>query len=86
MEQTTFALILADLPAGKSRHSFTPAHLLRRHTPSTPIGLFIPEQVSPWDERRGVFAFLLAQPLDPTRLLTEMAACLNRPLSAAQAR
>jgi DNA-binding response OmpR family regulator len=86
VDEATFAVILADLPAGKSRHSFTPAHILRRHTPSTPLGLLTPERVSPWDKRWDVFAFLLAQPPNPTRLLTEVAACLNRPLSAAQAR
>lgn len=85
VEKSTYALILADLYAGKSRHSFTSAHILRRHTPC-PIGLFTPEQVSPWDERWGVFAFLLAQPLDPTQLLTEVATCLNRLLSPEQAR
>lgn len=86
VEETSFALLVADLIAGKSRHSFTPAQVLRRHAPSTPIGIFTTEDLSRWDERRSLFAFLLTKPIHPTQLLTEVAACLSRPLSAAQAR
>src|SRR5262245_40434165 len=34
-----YALVLADLYAGASRHSFTPAHILRRRTQPIPVGL-----------------------------------------------
>lgn len=86
VEETSFALMLADLFAGKSRHSFTPAHVLRRHIPSTPVGIITTEDISRWDERRSLFAFLLTKPIHPTQLLTEVAACLSRPLSLAQTR
>lgn len=86
VEETSFALIVADLFAGKSRHSFTPAHMLRRRTQSIPIGIFTEEDISRWDERRSLFAFLLTKPIHPTQLLTEVAACLSRPPSSAQAR
>ena len=86
VEETAFELMLADLIAGKSRHSFTPAHILRRHTLSTPMGLLTDEDISPWDKRRNVFAFILSKPIETARLLTEVAACLKRPVSRAQAR
>ena len=82
----SFALILADLIVGKSPHSFTPAHILRRHTPATPLGIVTDEEISPWDERWSAFAFSLSKPLETTRLLTEIAACLHKPFNRAQAR
>lgn len=82
----SFALILADLIVGKSLHSFTPAHILRRHTPTIPLGIVTDEEISPWDERWSAFAFTLSKPLETTRLLTEIAACLHKPFSRAQAR
>lgn len=86
VEETAFALILADLMAGRSRHSFTPAHILRRHTPTTPLGILTDEAISPWDGRWSVFAFTLPKPVEISRLLTEVAACLHRPFSREQAR
>lgn len=82
----SFALILADLIVGKSLHSFTPAHILRRHTPTTPLGIVTDEEILPWDERWSAFAFSLSKPLETTRLLTEIAACLHKPFNRAQAR
>ena len=82
----SFALILADLIAGKSLHSFTPAHILRRHAPTMPLGIVTDEEISPWDERWSAFAFSLSKPPETTRLLTEIAACLHRPFNRAQAR
>lgn len=72
-----FALIVADLPAGKSPHSFTPAHLLRRHTSSTPLGILSDEPVFPRDTQWSAFAFMLSKPIETTRLLIEIAACLH---------
>lgn len=81
-----FALILADLLVGKSPHSFTPAHLLRRHTSSTPMGVLTDNPVSPWDEQWSTFAFTLSKPIETTRLLAEIAACLHLPFNREQER
>ncbi len=82
VDATTFALILADLLVGKSRSSFMPAHVLRRHASAIPIGVLTDEPVLPWDERWSAFAFALSKPVGVARLLTEIAACLKRPLSS----
>lgn len=82
----SFSLILADLLVGKSPHSFTSAHLLRRHTLSIPMGILTDQAVSPWDKRWSAFAFTLPKPLETTRLLVEVAACLHLPLSREQMR
>lgn len=84
VDTSSFALILADLYVGRSRFSFTPAHLLRRHTPGTPLGILTNEAVSPWDEQWSAFVFALSKPVDAVRLLTEIAACLKRPFSSEQ--
>lgn len=82
----SFALVLADLLVGKSQHSFTPAHLLRRHTTSTPMGVLTDKTVSAWDEQWSAFAFTLSKPIEMTRLLVEIAACLYLPFSREQMR
>ena len=86
VDQRSFSLILADLLVGKSPHSFTSAHLLRRHAPLIPMGILTDQAVSLWERQWNAFAFTLPKPLETTRLLVEVAACLHLPLSREQMR
>ncbi len=86
VDRRSFALMLADLLVGRSPHSFTSAHLLRRHAPSTPMGIMTDQAVSPWDRQWSAFAFTIPKPIETTRLLVEVAASLHLPLSREQMR
>jgi CheY-like chemotaxis protein len=84
LEQQSYALLLADLVAGMSKHALSPAHILRRRAHPTPLGLLTaPAPVLEQAHLDG-FAFALPQPIEPPVLLTEVAACLNYPLSGPQ--
>ncbi len=82
----TFPLILADLYAGRSRHSFTQAHILRRRAQPIPIGLLTTQNVLQEEARREGFAFLVQMPFDLDDLLAQVAAALHPPLTPEQQR
>ncbi len=86
VDAAPFDLLLADLHVGRSRHSFTPAHLLRRHALPTPLAILTQEAFSLWDKRWEAFAFVLAKPVEGGKLLAEVAACLKHPWSQEQIR
>jgi CheY-like chemotaxis protein len=77
VEHQSYDLILADLIAGVSKHSFTPAHLLRRRALATPIGLLTTQPKLLAAPHYAGFAFALPRPVDVSWLLTEVAACLQ---------
>lgn len=86
VEGQSYTLILADLASGVSKHAFTPAQILRRRARSTPVGLITTHhRVLEQPEQAG-FAFALPMPIEADLLLTEIAACLNEPLSPHQHR
>lgn len=86
MKSTAFALILADLSTRRSRPASKLASLLRHRPPSMPLGIVTAQVVSRWDKRWRSVDFSLSRPVKTTRLLTEVAACLKKPLSIEQAR
>lgn len=86
VERQSYALILADLFAGVSKHSFTPAHLLRRRAMPTPVGLITDQASAIEQPQPDGFAFLVPRIIEAPLLLTEIAASLNEPLSAEQQR
>jgi CheY-like chemotaxis protein len=86
VEKQPYALILADLFAGVSRHSFTPAHILRRRAMPIPMGL-ITDQASALEQPQpDGFAFVVPRIIEAPLLLAEIAAALNGPFSAPQQR
>lgn len=78
-----FALMLADLPTIRSAPSS--ALRPRHHTPALPLGILKP-QADALQEDVGPLAFTLSEPFEIARLLTEVAACLQRPLGPEQLR
>jgi CheY-like chemotaxis protein len=84
LERQTYALVLADLFAGVSRHAFTPAHILRRRAQPIPLGLLTTQAQVLEDPHQAGFAFALPRLVEPSVLLTEIAAGLNTPLSKQQ--
>lgn len=86
IEQQSYALILADLFAGVSRHVFTPAHILRRCAQIAPPGLITAQELALERQPLAGLAVAIPRPLDVTWLLTEIAASLNYPLSPQQQR
>jgi CheY-like chemotaxis protein len=86
LKTQSFPLILADLYAGKSRHSFTQAHILRRRVRPIPVGLLTTQNVSQEEARREGFAFLLQMPFDLDDLFANVASALHPVLTSEQQR
>lgn len=86
LKTQTFPLILADLYTGRSRHSFTQAHILRRRAQSIPIGLLTTQNILPEEARREGFAFLMQMPFDLDELFAKVAAALHPVLTPEQQR
>jgi CheY-like chemotaxis protein len=84
VEEQSFYLILADVFIGRSPHSFTEAHILRRHVHPTPLAVLTTQQISQEEEARHKFAFVARMPFDLDELLALIAAQFNQPLSAEQ--
>lgn len=65
IDERAFALILADLFVGPSKHAFTPAHLLRRRAWPTPMGLLsaVPS-LSPEAAHAAGFACMISMPFE----------------------
>ena len=84
MDEQTFHVALTDLFAETARRPFFQARRLLLHAPPTPVGLMTGWQVPLQEVRRQGFAFLIAKPFDLDLLLTEVAACLNQPLTPEQ--
>ena len=74
-------LILADLYVGRSRTSFTEAHLLRRRAHSTPVALVTTQPLEPEDAASQGFAFLFRPPFDLEVLLAMVALTIDQPLT-----
>ena len=86
LAEQVFGLILADLYIGRSPHSFTEAHVLRRRAHPIPIGLLTTQKFDAEEVVRQGFAFLIREPFEITELLSIVAATMRRPLSAEQER
>jgi CheY-like chemotaxis protein len=86
VDEGMFQLILADVFVGRSRHSFTEAHILRRRALPTPTALMTTQNVLLEEVRREGFAFLMRKPFDLEELLSEIAHALQRPLTPEQQR
>lgn len=86
VDEQRFHLILADVYVGRSPHSFTEAHILRRHVAPTPLAILTTQKIEPEDPTRQGFAFLVHMPFDLDELLLLVAAQINPPLSAEQQR
>lgn len=86
VEEQPYALILADLFAGMSKHSLTPAHILRRRARPTPLGLITNQQSVLEQPQLDAFAFVLPIAVEVPLLLTEIAACLKLTLDRQQQR
>lgn len=85
VKEESFALILADLFVGRSPHSFTAAHILRRRVRPTPVGLLMTNPLAQEDAQGRGFAFVLPMPFELERLMLHVAATLNQPLTQEQA-
>jgi CheY-like chemotaxis protein/ketosteroid isomerase-like protein len=86
VQEVTYGLILADLFAGKSPQTLTPAHVLRRRVKPTPIGLLTTEMRSEEEAQAAGFAFVVRMPFDLATFLAQVAAALDRPLCVEQRR
>lgn len=86
VDEQSFHLILADVFVGRSPHSFTEAHLLRRHVHPTPLAVLTTQQIDQEEAARHKFAFIARMPFDLDELLALVAAQLNHPLGAEQQR
>lgn len=86
LKTQTFPLILTDLYAGRSRHSFAQAHILRRRAQPIPIGLLTTQNILPEEARREGFAFLVQMPFDLDDLFAQVAAVLHPTLTPEQQR
>lgn len=86
VDEQRFHLILADVYVGRSPHSFTEAHILRRHVAPTPLAILTTQKIAPEDPTRRGFAFFIGMPFDLDELLLLVAAQINPPLSAEQQR
>lgn len=81
LDEHLFDLILADLYVGRSRHSFTEAHLLRRRAHGTPVALLTTQPLEPEDAAYQGFAFLIRAPFDLEVLLAMVALTIDQPLT-----
>ena len=86
VDEQPFHLILADVYVGRSPHSFTEAHILRRHVAPTPLAILTTQKINPEDPTRQGFAFFISMPFDLDELLLLVAEQINPPLSAQQQR
>lgn len=86
VDEQSFRLILADVYVGRSPHSFTEAHLLRRHVSPTPLAILTTQKIEPTDAAQQGFCFLMRMPFDLDELALLVAAQINPPLSAEQER
>ncbi|HEV2460452.1 MAG TPA: hypothetical protein VGS80_19020, partial [Ktedonobacterales bacterium] len=86
VEEVTYGLILADLFAGKSPQTLTPAHVLRRRVQPTPVGLLTTETRSEEEALAAGFAFVVRMPFDLATVLAQIATALDRPLCEEQRR
>ncbi|HLV99268.1 MAG TPA: nuclear transport factor 2 family protein [Ktedonobacterales bacterium] len=84
LDEQPYDLILAELFAGASKHSFAPAHVLRRRAHPIPLGLITTQSRVLQAPRAAGFAFAVPRPIDVSLLLTEIATCLQTPLQAEQ--
>lgn len=86
LDLCTFTLVLADLFAGRSPHSFTAAHILRRRAWPIPVGLLTSVSSSREAMQKADFSFVLSMPFELDNLLLSIAAALNQPFTEEQAR
>ncbi len=86
VDEQSFHLILADIFVGRSPHSFTEAHILRRHVHPTPLAVLTTQQIDQEEAARQKFAFIAQMPFDLAELLALVAAQFTLPLSAEQQR
>jgi CheY-like chemotaxis protein/ketosteroid isomerase-like protein len=84
VEEVTYGLILADLFAGHSPQTLTPAHVLRRRVRPTPIGLLTTQARGDEEAQAAGFAFVVRMPFDLATFLAQIAAALDRPLCVEQ--
>src|SRR5579885_2352347 len=69
VDEQSFHLILADIFVGRSPHSFTEAHILRRHVHPTPLAVLTTQQIDQEEAARQKFAFIAQMPFDLAELL-----------------
>jgi CheY-like chemotaxis protein len=86
LDEYLFDLILADLHVGKSPHSFTEAHILRRRAHATPLAILTSQPIAPEDAALHGFAFLIRAPFDLELLLAMVAMTIDQPLTPAKLR
>ena len=86
LDEQVFALILANVYVGYSLHSFSAAHLLRRHARPTPVGLLTTLPRSPETLIAQGFAFVSPMPFEVEDLLGLIAATIKSPLTPKQQR
>lgn len=84
IDTQTYALVLTDLFAGRSRYEFSDAHRLRRYASPTPVGLLTTQAISSEEACHSGFAFGLRLPFDIEELLGCVAATINQPFTPEQ--
>lgn len=86
LDRQIFSLALIDLFIGRSPHTFTEGHILRRRAHPTPVGILTTQNFAPEEAAHQGFAFLLREPFEVADLLALVATSINQPLSPEQQR
>ncbi|HEU5198090.1 MAG TPA: nuclear transport factor 2 family protein [Ktedonobacterales bacterium] len=86
VDEQSFHLVLADVFVGRSPHSFSEAHILRRHVHPTPLAVLTTQKIDQEEAAYHKFAFIAHMPFDLDGLLALVAAQFDHPLSAEQQR
>jgi CheY-like chemotaxis protein len=80
-----FDFVLADLSFASPRHLFRTIRPLKERMPSVQLGAVVRGTISPEEVEKQGFAFVVSRPIAVEQLLVQLAICLQRALTPAQA-
>lgn len=85
LDVSPFALVLADLFPGSSKHAFTQAQILRRRAQPTPVALLMTNPpLDPEAAKQMGFVSIIPMPFELDSFLLTIATSINQPLTSDQ--